>query len=236
MSWRLHGRAKSSLDLFFVLANAWSAGAVLVVQLPEAFSLTSDCEVWPLTPWLRWDEVACTSSNASLAVNFTAPLPSGAALALRIAPLFLTDFAPKESLNLRLESRPVAVQQQFGGALLDARDACHPKVWSCGLYPVWAAELVWRPSLYRLDFFEARLSNLERRRSTWVHLRFAVNTTLAFQGNPEDRGRRGGYPENQPTLWFLDPGCSFVLAAGTAKKGAERPIESTRGRGPPDGH
>ncbi|CAK9109328.1 unnamed protein product [Durusdinium trenchii] len=180
------GNTNSSLDLFFVLANAWSAGAVLVVQLPEAFSLTSDCEVWPLTPWLRWDEVACTSSNASLAVNFTAPLPSGAALALRIAPLFLTDFAPKESLNLRLESRPVAVQQQFGGALLDARDACHPKVWSCGLYPVWAAELVWRPSLYRLDFFEARLSNLERRRSTWVHLRFAVNTTLAFQGNPED--------------------------------------------------
>ncbi|CAJ1456900.1 unnamed protein product, partial [Effrenium voratum] len=114
-------------------------------------------------------------------LNFTAPLPAGAAVGLRLSPFALpssyADVHPGSSeplvqpmsLNIRLESVPEGT---------DTVDACHPAVWACGLYPF--GGLVLRPSKSRFASFQVEVSG------TWAMLRFAVNATLQFLGNPQD--------------------------------------------------
>ncbi|CAJ1446374.1 unnamed protein product, partial [Effrenium voratum] len=168
----------SSLDVFFVLIDAWDANSAALLRFPQAFDLPT-CEVQPLTPWLQ--QVSCSSGSGMVFLNFTAPLPAGAAVGLRLSPFALpssyADVHPGSSeplvqpmsLNIRLESVPEGT---------DTVDACHPAVWACGLYPF--GGLVLRPSKSRFASFQVEVSG------TWAMLRFAVNATLQFLGNPQD--------------------------------------------------
>lgn len=88
-----------------------------------------------------------------------------AAVGLRLWPFFLSQ-PVSPPLTIRLES----VEQQAA----DATDACHPAVWSCGLYPPGEEALAIGPSAEAFAFFPVQLSQLERRRNAWVILHFAV--------------------------------------------------------------
>eukprot|EP00927_Polykrikos_kofoidii_P025447 TRINITY_DN22847_c0_g3_i1.p1 TRINITY_DN22847_c0_g3~~TRINITY_DN22847_c0_g3_i1.p1 ORF type:complete len:1062 (+),score=121.78 TRINITY_DN22847_c0_g3_i1:280-3186(+) len=163
--------AEDVLDLYFVVAQAWRHGSELEVGLPEAFEVPSACLVRPLTPWLDEQRLSCRADvfKHLIWVRSDAALPINASVGLRLTPFRLprnfSDLHPGrhvwpvafDTIHPRSLNIVLRIAQIPG----DPRpsDACHPAVWSCGLFPMgWtAASVLIRPSRMQFENSSVRI-------------------------------------------------------------------------------
>eukprot|EP00928_Gymnodinium_smaydae_P043742 TRINITY_DN29255_c0_g1_i1.p1 TRINITY_DN29255_c0_g1~~TRINITY_DN29255_c0_g1_i1.p1 ORF type:complete len:969 (+),score=195.40 TRINITY_DN29255_c0_g1_i1:84-2990(+) len=194
----LAGAVEEALDLYLVFPRAWRSGAILEVTLPSSFVTPGDCAARPLTPWLAPRDVSCRGAGAaaqagSVEVHFAPPLPSGAAVGVRLTPFRIPSnyedvhpgvyvwptthdtIAPK-SLNVRLRVRQPSLPAVPG-------DACHPPVWACGLRRTgWPDDLEIRPSRLRFSAADVIVDSRALGPATAL-VEFVLPETLTFDGS-----------------------------------------------------